>query len=258
MKTALLIVSLVVLCCATVYAGAPEVAFERIDLKHLPVCEVAPLLGPQFGYVKELCELDTDRGSLAPKEFPGVELITAPHPSARYLVAAGTAQGVAELRAFVERLDEPLPRVRITAEVYPTAPAEIAGWIELSAAAGLEARARSVPTEQKLRFPPLPHDYRPQEIMVLSYSGRAELMPLPVFANWPQLLLTVAAEAGERRKMLVGVGVLGEDTRPLSALKTAWALRNTLRVGPKEALVVVLERENSAVTVVLRAESVGG
>jgi len=258
MRTCVLVALLVVSCCATVYAGAPDVAFERIDLKHLPVCEIAPLLGPQFGYAKELCEPGTRHDAGVAREFRGVGLIAASHPSSRYLLAAGTAQGVAELRGFVERLDAPLPRVRIAAEVYPAAPADITGWTYVAPGlAGIDVRARVVPASQKLRFPALPRDQRPHEIAVSGYCGRPEFMPLPAFANWPQVLLAVAADGKRKGTLVVGVGGLNGERQPLGALKEAWALRNTLRVNAEEVLILLLKRENSAVTVVLRASAVG-
>jgi hypothetical protein len=238
--------------------SAPTVAFETISLKHLTACEIGPLLGSPFRYAAALAEPVSAEEPLPSKEFPGVNLITAAHPMSRYLLAAGTAEGVGELRGFVERFDAARRRVRISATVYPCAPAQMTGWTRLAAVTGVEAVARTVPAGEELRFPALPPDFKSHEIVTDGYRQVPELIPLPLFSGWPQVLLSVAADVEEKRQMLVGMGVLDEETRPAGALRQAWELRNTLRLGSGESLALWLSREDSAITVVLTPSATAG
>lgn len=233
-------------------AAAPDVAFETIPLKHVLACEIAPLLGPQFEYAADLSGRGTSAKSARQKSFPGIDLITAAHPASRYLLAAGTAHGVAELRSMVSALDVPQARVQIAAEVYPAPPASLNGWSEAApVSTGLRVSTRALRPGEKLTFPALPPGYQPHQITVTAQQGRAEFVALPPFSNWPQVLLAVAREVESKGIVRVGVGVLDQSAYPGAAVREAWQLRNTHRLRSGQKLGLVISRGNSAITVIL-------
>lgn len=253
MRTRFLLVPLLLaLAVSGALAAPPGTAFELVQLKHLTACEIAPLLGSQFRLAGEPTR-PASAGRSAAREFAGISLITAAHPSSRYLLAAGTAEGVAELRGFVALLDGPRPRVQVRAEVYPAPPAQMTGWARLAEVGGLQVLGHAIPAGAKLRFPPLPPDFSPTVIEVSEAAGAAEFLPLPAFGNFPQVVLGVAADLG-KRQMRLGVGVLSEQSSPAWAAEAAANLRYTLSMRAGESIGLMLLRGKAAVTVVVRVE----
>ncbi len=243
-----------VLAAVPATAETHGVAFETIALQNLPACEIASLLGPQFQYPADLPGAGISRRSGAQKSFPGVELITAAHPTSRYLLAAGTEEGVGQLRAFVRTLDVPQRHVQITGEVYPARPADVAGWSEAAATStGIRVSTRPLRAGQKLAFPALPRGYQARQISVVAQQGRPELAPLPLFTGWPQVLLATAAEPGSTGTVRIGVGALEEGGSPAAAVREALELRTTLRLRSGERVGLMLSRGNSVITVILSA-----
>ena len=252
--TARCLLALLVVSLAVSASGAepPEMAFETIQLKHLTACEVAPLLGSQFRFAEELAR-PAAAGRLAGREFPGVSLITAAHPGSRYLLVAGTPEGVGELRGFVATFDVPPRGVEIAVEVYPAPPAQMTGWTRLGDAGAVEVFGRTIPAGETLRFPPLPRDFKLTVIRISGRDGAAEFAPLPTFGNFPQVVL--AAEADRRKgRVRLGVGVLDEATAPAAAAAESANLRYTLSMRAGESIGLMLLRGKAAVTVVVRVE----
>ncbi len=247
------LILLVLILAATAGAAAPpEVAFETIPLRHVLACEIAPLLGSQFQYAADLSGRGRSATSARQRSFPGVDLITAAHPTSRYLLAAGTAHGIGELRAMVTALDAPQARVQIAAEVYPAAPAGLSGWSEASpVSTGLRVLTRALRPGEQLTFPALPRGHQPHHITVTAQQGRAEFVALPLFSNWPQVLLAAATEAGSRGTVRVGVGALDEGTSPAAVVREALQLPNIMRLRAGGRLGLVISRGNSAITVIL-------
>lgn len=125
----------------TGYAAEQDIAFETISLTHLRAGEIAPLFAPHFCYAGELAgsgasQLPSSSSGLLPD---GVKLITAPNQSSRYLLVAGTAEAVAELRDIVVRFDVTRRTVQLSVKVYPSLPQETSGWHDLSAKNGVSA-----------------------------------------------------------------------------------------------------------------------
>jgi hypothetical protein len=243
---ALLVVSLAV---SAFGAEPPATAFETIQLKHLAACEVAPLLGPQFRFADALAGSAAAGRSVA-REFPGVSLITAAHPRSRYLVAAGTAEGVGALRGFVATFDVPPRGVEIAVEVYPAPPAQMDGWIRLGDAGEVEVFGRTIAAGDALRFPVLPRDFKPTVIGISGRDGAAEFAPLPTFGNFPQALLALESDT-RKGSVRVGVGVLDGMSGPSEVAAEAQRLPYTLRAGSGESVALMLMREKAAVTVVV-------
>jgi hypothetical protein len=251
--TARCLLALLLVSIAVSASGAepPATAFETIQLKHLTACEVAPLLGSQFRFADALSG-SAAAGRSAGREFPGVSLITAAYPGSRYLLVAGTAEGVGALRGFVATFDVPRRRVEIAVAVYPAPPAQMTGWTRLGDAAAVEVFGRTIPAGETLRFPLLPRDFKPTVIGVSGRDGAAEFLPLPAFGNFPQVVL--AAEADRRKgRVRLGVGVLGEGAAPAAAAEAA-NLRYTLSMRAGEGIGLMLLRGKAAVTVVVRVE----
>ena len=246
---ALLVVSVVASASG---AEPPATAFETITLRHVTACEVAPLLGAQFRFAEELAG-STPALRSAGREFPGVSLITAAHPGSRYLVAAGTAEGVGALRGFVATFDVPPRAVDLAVEVYPAPPAQMAGWTRLGDVGEVEVFGRTIAAGEVLRFPPLPRDFKPTVIRVSGRDGAAEFAPLPTFGNFPQALLAVAADRRKGRVRL-GVGVLDEATAPTAAAAAA-NLRYTLSMRAGESIGLMLLWGKAAVTVVVKVKA---
>jgi len=249
--TARCLLALLVLSVAVSASGAepPATAFETITLKHGTACEVAPLLGSQFRFADALAG-SAAAGRSAGREFPGVSLITAAHPGSRYLLAAGTAEGVGALRGFVATFDVPRSRVEIVAEIYPAPPAQMTGWIRLGDAGEVEVLGRTIAAGDGLRFPPLPSDFKPTVIRVSGRDGAAEFLPLPTFGNFPQVVLGVAADVG-KGQLRVGIGVLEDGATPADAAGEAANLRYTLSMRAGESIGLMLLRGKAAVTVVV-------
>jgi len=240
-----------VLSCAVAPAAAPDMAFETITLKHGTACEVAPLLGSGFRFADELTG-SAGAGRSGARDFPGVSLITAAHPGSRYLLVAGTAEGVGALRGFVATFDVPRREVEIAAAVYPAPPAQMTGWTKLGDVGGVAVHGRTIAPGETLRFPPLPPNFKPTEISVLEGEGAAEFLPLPAFGNFPQVVL--AAETDRRKgRVRLGVGVLDGATAPAAAAEAA-NLRYTLSMRAGESIGLMLLRGKAAVTVVVRVE----
>lgn len=251
MTTRVLLVVLV-LSCAVAAAAPPEMAFETITLKHGTACEVAPLLGSGFRFANELAG-SAAAGRSAGRDFPGVSLITAAHPGSRYLLVAGTAEGVGALRGFVATFDLPPREGEIAAAVYPAPPAQMTGWTTLGDVRGVQVLGRTIAPGDGLRFPPLPRDFEPTVIRVSGRDGAAEFAPLPAFGNFPQVVL--AAEADRRKgRVRLGVGVLDEATAPAAAAAEAANLRYTLSMRADESIGLMLLQGKAAVTVVVRVE----
>jgi hypothetical protein len=242
-------------------ARARDIAFETIPLKHVTAGEIAPLLGPRFQYAGELSERPKAGGQAAADAFlNGVELIAAAHQSSRYLLAAGTAEGVATLRAFLAQFDVQRGSVRLVVRVYPAPPAGAAsGWVSLDAAGTVSPSVRVVRAGQQLSFPALPAHVKPREIAVTTCAEATELIPLPTYANWPQVLLaaSTAMGAGVGRTVTVGVGVLETGTSPRAAVRQAWGSRYTGVVQRGERLAIMLSRGDSALTAVVSVEGGG-
>jgi len=236
-----------VLSCAVSAAAPPEVAFETITLKHVTACEIAPLLGSQFRFASEPARPG------AAKEFAGVSLITAAHPGSRYLLVAGTAEGVGAVRGFVAPFDAPRSRVQISAEVYPAPPGQMTGWTRLADVRGVQVLGRTIPAGDTLRFPPLPSDFTPTKIVVSGRAGAAEFVPLPAFGNFPRVLLAVEPDIRKGRVRL-GVGVLDEGTTASAAAAESASLRYVLGLGAGEGTALMLLQGKAAVTVVVRVE----
>jgi hypothetical protein len=233
-------------------AASPGIAFETIPLLHVPACDIAPLLGSQFQYAPDMAAAGLGGRSTAQKSFPGVELITAAHPTSRYLLAAGTEQGVGGLRAFVRTVDIPFFNDTATTEIYTAGPADTAAWSGgVAAPAGIRVSTRALRPGEKLTFPALPRGYRARQISVTAQQGRPELMPLPLFSGWPQVLLATAVEAGSNETLRVGVGALGEGASPAGAVREALKMPNIQRLRAGEKLALVLSRGNSSITVIL-------
>ncbi len=180
-------------------------------------------------------------------------MIAAAHPSSRYLLAAGTAEGVGALRGFVAVLDRPRVRVRVRVEVYPAAPAPMTGWTRLGDVGEVQVFGRTIPAGQKLRFPPLPRDFKPTEVAVSGPGGAGEFLPLPAFGNFPQALLAVDPDM-PKGTVRVGVGVLDEGTTASAAAAEAWRLGYTLRARAGESIGLMLLRGQAAVTVVVEVK----
>jgi len=252
--TARCLLALLLVSIAVSASGAepPATAFETITLKHGTACEVAPLLGPQFRSADALAGSAT-AGRSAGREFPGVSLITAAHPGSRYLLAAGTAEGVGALRGFMATFDVPRRDVDIAVEIYPAPPAQMTGWIRLGDAGEVEVLGRTIAAGDGLRFPPLPSDFKPTVIRVSGRDGAPEFLPLPTFGNFPQVVLGVAADVG-KGQLRVGIGVLEDGASPAGAAGEAANLRYTLSVRPGQSIGLMLLRGKAAVTVVVEAK----
>jgi hypothetical protein len=246
---ALLLVSIAVSASG---AGPPATAFETITLKHGTACEVAPVLGSGFRFANELAG-SAAAGRSGGRDFPGVSLITAAHPGSRYLLVAGTAEGVGALRGFVATFDVPPREVEIAAAVYPAPPSEMAGWTRLGEEGEVEVFGRTIAAGDGLRFPVLPRDFKPTVISVSGRDRAAEFAPLPAFGNFPQALLVLEPDT-RKGSVRVGVGVLDGMSGPSDVAVEAQRLPYTLRVGSGESVALMLMRDKAAVTVVVRVD----
>lgn len=247
---ALLVVSITVTASGE---ETPATAFETIQLKHLTACELAPLLGTQFRFADALAG-SAAAGRSTAREFPGVSLITAAHPGSRYLLAAGTAEGVGALRGFVATFDVPPREVEMAIEVYPAPPDQTTGWIRLGDAGEVEVLGRTVATEDGLRFHVLPRDFKPRVIQVSARDGAAEFAPLPTFGNFPQVVLALEPDT-RKGSVRLGVGVLDGMSGPSDVAVDARKLPYTLRVDSGESAALMLVRAKAAVTVVVKVKT---
>ena len=262
---AFLLFVLISLFAVPASAADRDIAFETIPLRHLRAGEIAGLLGPRFQYAGALRspeggERDSRHGGLVPE---GVKLITASHQSSRYLLAAGTAEAVAELRALIGRFDVEQPVVQLRVKIYPSLATKESGWHDIPPRDDVEVAARALAADEQLRFPALPRPFKPHEITVNAIGNAPEFVALPVFKGWPQVLLCVApdAEVEKGGAVLVGVGLLDEGSgSPAEAVQQAWEMPATQSLLPGESLALRLSRENSGITVVItpNASASGG
>jgi hypothetical protein len=251
------LIALALVVAAGPVAAAPtDVAFETIRLRNVLACDLAPLLGSQFRYADELAKWPAGSDPPAATDFPGISILTAAHPTARAILAAGTARAVGELRAYVQTLDVAQPLVRITAEVYPAPPTDTQRWTQLAPnVGGVSVSARAVGQQERLSFQALPAGFKPTQIIVTTVKRRPEFIPLPHYSGFPQVLLAVAVDRGGRGQISVGCGVLGTGGKPLDTVKVATGLRRTVRLSPGERLALRFEQGQAAVTVILTVDT---
>lgn len=251
------LIALALVVVAGPVAAAPtDVAFETIPLRNVLACDLAPLLGSQFRYADDLAKLPAGAKPPAANDFPGISILTAAHPTARAILAAGTARAVGDLRAYVQTLDVPQPLVRIRAEVYPAPPSDTQRWTQLAAnVGGVSMSARAVGRQERLSFQALPAGFKPTQIMLTAVKRRPEFMPLPHYSGFPQLLLGLAVDLDGPGQIAVGCGVLGATGKPLDTVKAANGLRRTIRLSPGERLALRFEQGQAAVTVILTTDT---
>lgn len=239
----------------TGYAAEQDIAFETISLTHLRAGEIAPLFAPHFCYAGELAgsgasQHPSSSSSLLPD---GVKLITAPNQSSRYLLVAGTADAVAELRDIVIRFDVTRRTVQLSVKVYPSLPQETSGWHDLSAKNGVSAAARTLAAGERLRFPALPRGFEPEQIVVSAFDSGPEFVPLPPLRSWPQVLLCLMphVRASDAVTLYFGVGFLRQSDDPVGVVEQAWDTSAAESLSPGESLALRLSRGTSGITVIV-------
>jgi hypothetical protein len=248
----LIVVLLGVLLCvssALAFAAESKLAFETIDLKHLTAGEVAPMLGDRFRLAGEPAAPAERR--TAPLFAPeGLTLVTAGHQSSQLLLAYGTPGAVSELRQLLAAVDAPRPKVRVTVSYYPAVPRKMTDWQAGPDMAGLTTKVKDFGESASLSLPA-------QALMeigsayALVTSSATELIALPPFTNWPQILLGIEAKpnADGTITLSIGVGLSERDGDPWKAIAEARAMPLTVNVKQRQQLAVALSRPDSGVTV---------
>jgi hypothetical protein len=243
------------LATAPALCGAPAISFETIALTHLTAAEVAPLLGPHFQFLGQPVAPTPrpTRGSLADFVPEGIELITAGHHSSHNILVAGTAESVAQLRALLTQLDAKPQPVRLSLAVYPTVPAGASASRALPLSSGVSIASSAVPRGQRLSFPRLPSGFQPPQISVNTANATMEFVPLPRFADWPQVLLGLVnrINADGSITMSVWAGLLEDPADPEAAVEQARETSLHINLAKDESLALILSRPDSAATVVI-------
>lgn len=237
-------------------AAAPSTAFETIQLKHLTAAEVAPLLGGKFHYIGTSGDWarpdESGMGALVPQ---GIDLVTAAHQGSSQLLVAGTAQGIAEMRALVAQLDSRPQRIQALVSIVNSAPNVIGGepgWRALPEMGGFKVQADTY-------FGGIDRYGFPIESVELWQGNielsdlRPEYIALPEFANWPQVVMCVQPRltSDQTIALSLGVGALEKDGSPADAVKAARSMPVTLSVRNYGELAITLERDGAVVTVMV-------
>jgi hypothetical protein len=238
-------------------SAGPDMAFETIALRCLTAGEVAPLLAPHFQFVGRAVAPapQEGRGELASFVPEGVKPITAGSQSSRNLLVAGSAEGVAELRGLLSRIDAKPQALLLSLTVYP---APLSGFAATKPRRATEpsVTCAALKPGQSLSELGLPAGVAGTAIRLTVANASPEFVPLPAYRGWPQGLLVVTARVNADRTvaLTVGAGLLEDAANPLAAVEQARSSpAATGRVNPSagERAALVLSRGKAGVTVVV-------
>ncbi len=246
--TAVLIVALLCAGCASAFAADDKLAFETIDLVNLTAGEVAPMLGDRFRFAGEPAAVARRPGApLFASE--GLTLVTAGHQSSQLLLAYGTEKAVGELRQLLAAIDAPRPKVRVTISFYPAAPRKTGDWQTGPEMAGLTTKVKDYGESASLSLPPQAFMEMGSAFANVSASAQ-ELVALPPFSNWPQVLLGIEAKPNPDGTigLSIGVGLSEQGRDPWQAIAEARAMPLSTTVKQREQYAVALSGRGAGVT----------
>jgi len=256
-KPQILLLLALCLFAAAACAAAPDIVFETIVLSNATAEEIAPLLGPKFSLPGEPTAPGPRPESEAglPRLPEGITLITAGERRSHYLLVAGTAEAIAQVRALVGQQESKPGPLRVTVTVLRTNVGALSGWEELPAFPGVEATVYRRAAGRRLNLPPMLVQPGRNQVQVDTSSEVAELMLLPSFPEWPQVLLAARPAVKEDGSVALslGLGLFDGTRKPEDIVKQALGLPYEASVKPGEELTLLLSGAKSALMVILNA-----